>query len=404
MVGIYRDLARTPGVFRILLSQLTARFPWGMLSITVLLHIQALYGNYTAAGIVLAAQSIGQAIAGPMTSRMMGTFGTRRVLIITSAICASLLILIAVTVFPIAVVTAIAFVIGLSTPPVTPAVRTIYPKLVPGNQISALFSLDASAQEIIWIIGPVAAVFISTQVGTVWGLLVAAAFLIGGGIWFISSPQLGTVQIPPSRQRFGRILGRPTVLASSIIGFFFVASFAALEAGVVGAFGHGGIESGFILAIFSAGSIIGGLLFGHRDVTPWSMVLRASIVMVGTAVCLVSLNPFWLGIMLFFAGFGVAPMFAALFTVVSSTVRFSETAEAYGWVGTGQLVGVALGSAIAGVAIDSSGGFGGLLVSVLFLVATIISAGISVRWMPDLRGKDASPIPDTAPIQLPHKG
>lgn len=403
-MGIYRDLARTPGVFRILLSQLTARFPWGMLSITMLLHIQALYGNYTAAGVVLAAQSVGQAIAGPMTSRMMGTFGTRRVLIVTSAICAALLILVAVTVFPIAVVTALAFVIGVSTPPVTPAVRTIYPKLVPGNQISALFSLDASAQEIIWIIGPVAAVFISTQVSTVWGLLIAAAFLIGGGIWFISSPQLGTVQIPPARQRFGAILARPTVLASSIIGFFFVASFAALEAGVVGAFGHGGVESGFILAVFSIGSIIGGLLFGHRDVSPWSMVLRATIVMVGTAVCLVSLNPFWLGIMLFFAGFGVAPMFAALFTVVSSTVRFSETAEAYGWVGTGQLVGVALGSAIAGVAIDASGGFGGILVSVLFLVATIISAGISVRWMPDLRGKDASPIPDTAPIQLPHKG
>ncbi len=403
-MGIYRDLARTPGVFRILLSQLTARFPWGMLSITMLLHIQSLYGNYTAAGIVLAAQSIGQAVAGPMTSRMMGRFGMRKVLIITTSICAALLTLVAVTVFPIAVVTAIACVIGLSTPPVTPAVRTIYPKMVPGRQITALFSLDASAQEIIWIIGPVAAVFVSTQVSTVWGLLVAAIFMVGGGIWFLTSPQLGTVKIPPARSRFGAILGRPTVLVSSIVGFFFVASFAALEAGVVGAFGHGGVESGFILAVFSAGSIVGGLLFGHRDVSPWSMVFRATIVMVGTAACLVSLNPFWLGIMLFFAGFGVAPMFAALFTVVSSTVRFSETAEAYGWVGTGQLVGVALGSAIAGVAIDSSGGFGGILVSVLFLVATIISAGLSVRWMPDLRGKDASPIPDTAPIQLPHKG
>ena len=119
---------------------------------------------------------------------------------------------------------------------------------------------------------------------------------------------------------------------------------------------------------------------------------------------LISLNPFWLGVMLFLGGVGVAPMFAALFTVVSSTVRFSETAEAYGWVGTGQLVGVALGSAIAGIAIDSAGGFGGILVSVLFLIATVASAAMSIRWMPDLRGKDASPLPDTAPITLPHKG
>lgn len=403
-MGIYRDLTRTPGVVRILLSQLTARFPFGMLSITVLLHIQLHYGNYTSAGMILAAQSVGQAIAGPLTSRLLGRLGMRPVILVTTVVCVSLLTLIAVTVLPLVIVTILAFVIGLTTPPVTPAVRTIYPKLVPGKHISALFSLDASAQEIIWIIGPVVAVFVSIQISTVWGLLLAATFMLFGGIWFISCPEVGTVSIPPARKRLGAVLARPTVLISSIVGFFFVASFAALEAGVVGTFGQGGIESGFILAVFSAGSILGGLLLGHRDVTPWSMTFRSIIVLAGTALCLISLNPVWLAVVLFFGGIGVAPMFAALFTAVSSTVRFSETAEAYGWVGTGQLVGVALGSAIAGMAIDRAGGFGGILISVCFLGLTVIAALISTRWLPDLRGKDASPIPDTAPITLPHKG
>ncbi len=400
-MGIYRDLARNPGVLRILASQLTARFPFGMLSITVLLHIQLIYGNYTSAGVILAAQSVGQAIAGPLTSRLMGSLGMRRVLMATTIVCTSLLVLIALTRLPLTAVTAIAFVIGITTPPVTPAVRTIYPKLVPGNQVSALFSLDASAQEIIWIIGPVAAVFVSTQISTVWGLLLAAAFMLGGGLWFVLSPEVGAVRIPPSRRRLGAVLTRPTVIVSTVVGFFFVASFAALEAGVVATFGHEGVESGVILAVFSAGSILGGLLLGHRAVLPWSMVFRSTIVLAGTALCLISLNPIWLGVALFFGGIGVAPMFAALFTIVSSTVKFSETAEAYGWVGTGQLVGMALGSAIAGVAIDSSGGFGGLLISTVFMLATVLSAAVSVRWLPDLRGRDATPIPDTTPIPLP---
>lgn len=403
-MGIYRDLARTPGVFRILISQLTARFPFGMLSITVLLHIQLVYGNYTSAGIILAAQSIGQAISGPVSSRLMGRLGMRPVLATTMVVCASLLALIALTVLPLPLVAGIAFVIGLTTPPIVPAVRTVYPRMVQGNQISALFSLDASAQEIIWIIGPVAAVFISTQLSTVWGLLIAAGFMVGGGLWFILSPELGRVRIPPSRSRIGAVLRRPTVIVSTLIGFFFIASFAAIEAGVVAAFGHGGVESGIILAIFSAGSIVGGLTLGHREVRPWSLMFRSLIVLSGTALCLISLNPFWLAVALFLGGIGVAPMLAATFTIISSTVKFSETAEAYGWAGTGQLVGVALGSAIAGIAIDEIGARGGVLISVAFLVATVLAAAISARWIPDLRGRDASPIPDTAPIQLPHKG
>nr|WP_279549908.1 MFS transporter [Leucobacter weissii] len=397
-------MGRNPGVYRILLAQLTARFPFGMLSIIVLLHIQLAYGNYTAAGIVLAAQSIGQAISGPLAGRLMGRLGMRPVLLTTSIVCTALLTTLALTQLPLVVLTPLAFALGLTTPPVTPAVRTVYPKLVPGKQVSALFSLDASAQEIIWVIGPVVAVFVSGQLSTVWGLLLAALFMLGGGLWFTYSPEIGRVQIPPARRRFGAVLAQPTVLIATIGNFFFVASFAALEAGIVAAFGHGGIESGILLAIFSVGSILGGLLLGHRAVRRWSMFWRSVIVLVGTALCLLSSDPYWLAAALFVGGIGVAPFFAALYSSVSATVKFSETAEAYGWVGTGMLVGVAMGSALAGVAIDVAGGNGGIAVSALLLVITAVTAAISVPWLPDLRGRDATPIPDTAPIQLPHQG
>ena len=400
-MNVYLELRRSPGVYRIIAAQLLARFPFGMLSITVLLHIELVYGNFTSAGLILAAQSIGQAISGPIAGRLMGRLGMRWVLLVTTLICTALLVTIAVTALPIAVVTAIAFVLGITTPPVTPAVRTLYPTLVPGNRLTALFSLDASAQEIIWILGPVAAVFVSTQFSTVWGLLVAAACMFAGGLWFGLSPEVGRVAVPPSRRRLGAVLGRPTVIVSTLLTFLFVASFAALEAGIVATFGHGELTAGVLLAIFSVGSILGGLVLGHRDVRPWSIFWRVVIVLIGTALCLVSLHPVWLGVVLFLGGIGIAPFFAATLAIVSARVRFSETAEAYGWVGTGMLVGVALGSAAAGVAIDLAGGIGGILVSTLLLVVTAVAAAIGVAWTPDLRGRDAGPRPDTEPVTLP---
>ncbi|MFX6019144.1 MFS transporter, partial [Acinetobacter baumannii] len=84
-------------------AQLTARFPNGMISLAVLLHIEHVTGSYGAAGLVLAATSVGQAIAGPVTSRWMGRWGMRRVLTVTLVLCAAAIAAIALLVVPLPV-------------------------------------------------------------------------------------------------------------------------------------------------------------------------------------------------------------------------------------------------------------------------------------------------------------
>lgn len=407
-MNLYRDLGRNPGVFRILGSQLLARFPFGMLSIVMLLHIQLRFGDYTSAGIVLASSSIGQAISGPLSSRLMGRFGMRRVLSTTSVLCALVMLLIAFAPLTLAVIVVLAFFMGLSTPPVTPAVRTLFPKLVPGNQLSALYSLDAAAQEIIWIFGPVVAVFASSQFGPAVGLAVAAGFLLIGGAWFIASPALGAVKIPPAKRGFGAVLRHPSVVTSTLIGFFFVASFAAVEVGIIGAFegegsggGHGSMNSGIVLAVFAAGSLLGGLLLGHAPIRPWSLLIRMGLVLIGTLLCLVHLNVWWLSIMLFIGGIGTAPTFAALSAMIAATVPLSETAESFGWSTTGHLVGTAAGSAIAGIIVDDFGARGAILVSAVCLAVAIGCAAATMRWIPDLKGRAIEVPPETGPVTIP---
>ncbi|WP_374946747.1 MFS transporter [Agreia sp.] len=395
----YSSLLKTRGVARIIAAQLTARFPFGMLSLAFLLHIEKVHDSYGAAGLVLAALSVGQAIAGPLTSRLMGVWGMRQVITLTMIICAVAISAIALLPLTIPAAMGVALVAGLTMPPIQPAVRTIYPKMVNSKQLTPLFSLDASAQEIIWVVGPVITTFVSTQVGTVWGILLAVVFLVGGGTWFIASPELGRVRIPRSRRKLGAVLTKPPVLLATIVGFLLVAACAAIEAGVVATFGHDGLEAGIVLAIFAVGSLVGGLSLGHVPIGPWALARRMFVVFVGTALAAVSLNIWWLAVTLFVAGIGIAPALAVMFSIVSASVRFSDTAEAYGWVGTGQLIGAAVGSAFAGFLIDGQGASGAFYVAgVLGLLGFLVPL-VGKRWHPDLRGKDASPIPDTEPVQ-----
>lgn len=400
-VSTYSSLLKTPGVARIIAAQLTARFPFGMLSLAFLLHIEHIHHSYGAAGLVLAAMSIGQAIAGPMTSRLMGVLGMRAVLWATLTLCAVAVAAIGLFVMPIPLTMAIAFFAGLSMPPIQPAVRTIYPKMVNSRQLTPLFSLDASAQEIIWIAGPVAITFVSTQVGTVQGILMSVAIMLLGGFWFISSPEVGRVRIPRSKRRFGVVLGRPPVLLATVVGFLLIGSCAAVEAGVVANFGEGSPFAGIVLAIWALGSLVGGLAFGHVPIGPWALARRMLIVFVGVVISTFMLWSWWgLSITLVIAGLGIAPALAVMFAIVSASVKFSDTAEAYGWVGTGQLIGAALGSALAGFLIDANGPIGAFWIAGAFALIGFIVPALAHRIHPDLRGRDASPIPDTEPIPV----
>lgn len=406
-MSTYSDLLKTPGVARIISAQLVARFPFGMLSLAFLLHIEQITGSYGAAGLVLAATSVGQAIAGPLTSRLMGLWGMRRVISITLIICALMVSTIALLPMSVLMYMIVGALAGLSMPPIQPAVRTIYPKMVNSRQLTPLFSLDATAQEIIWVVGPVVTTFVAIQISTVWGIMLAVIFMVGGGIWFLSSPELGRVRIPRSKRKLGAVLRRPPVLLATGVGFLLVGACAAVEAAVVATFGHDGAEAGIVLAIFSIGSIAGGLGLGHVPIGPWSTARRMLVVFIGmglaaVVMAMVSANAvfWWLSGALFISGLGIAPALAVLFAIVSASVKFSDTAEAYGWVGTGQLIGAALGSAAAGFLIDSNGAVGGFWAAAIFALVGFIVPVLAVRYHPDLRGRDASPLPDTEAVPV----
>jgi MFS family permease len=202
------------------------------------------------------------------------------------------------------------------------------------------------------------------------------------------------------------------VLLNTSGGFRLVGAGAATEAGVVATFGQGNSTSGVVLSIWAIASLVGGLLLGHLPVAPGTLAKRVALVTAGTLLAAVAIviwtgtaAEFWtLSGALVIAGIGLAPALAVMFASVSASVRFSDTAEAYGWVGTGQLIGAAAGSAVAGFLIDyiagthGAAGLGGFIIALVFAAVGAIVPTMFRRWLPDLRGRDASPIADTEPV------
>lgn len=371
-------LRAAPKSVILLLAQLVARFPFGMLSLAFIIHIQDVTGSYAIAGIALGAETIGASISGPILARYMAIFGVRRVIAIATVITtASFLSMGFVPPEPLLLVF-LSFLVGISSPPIQPAARTIYPLITPKPLLPQLYSLDAAAQEIIWVIGPLVATLVAAQFGNLAMLWTIAFIQIFGSIWLLLNKSVAQAKIPLSKTAVGRVLKNPAVTAVTFLGLLFVGSFAGVEVGAVALFEKS--VAGVMFAVFSVGSLLGGFLLAPRVKSRRALPLFIGLTLAGYSLILVDpLNAIWVGGCLFVAGVGVAPTLGILALWVAEGTTGSETAEAYGWTTTGQLVGFSAGSALAGIAIDTVAPPAALLVSIVFGLATLLAAIYAVR-------------------------
>ncbi len=369
----YMELIRVPGVVGVTASQLFARLPLGLLSLAILLHVQELTGSYAVGGAVVAAASIGEAVAMPMTARLLGRIGMAPTLVAAALVNGVSMAVLAFAHVSTPVLMALGFLVGASVPPLLPAVRALYPQMVPGDGLRALFALDTTAQELIWVIGPVAATFLASAVSTSIPLVFSGAVTVVGTLWFLLSARRFRPQIARSAAAFGKVLTQPSVILAMVASLALVASFMALEVGVLALFGEDKISAGVALAAASVGSLVGGVVLGHRRLGVRGLVLSLMAVALGTMMFGLA-GSYWLQLAALFAsGLGFAPALAALYVMVSHETDQESAAEAFGWLNSGALVGGAMGTALGGVIADSAGPFGVFMASAGLALAAAVT-------------------------------
>ena len=373
----YIEILRLPGILRVTASQLLARLPLGMIALATLLHVEHSVGSYAVAGVTVACVSVGEAVAAPILSRLVGVTGVPLTLMVAAVANAASLVLLSAVPLEGATPFLIGLLVGVSVPPVMPAIRAVYPRLVPRDKVGSLFALDTTAQELIWVGGPILAVLLSSSLSTAFALWVAAGITLVGTAWFVTTPKLADVTIPRATEAAGRVLRYRSVQIAMVSSGALVASFTALELGVVARFDGDEAIAGLLLAASALGSLIGGLLLGHRRFRLREIVGALAIVAAGTALAGVDRGVGLLLVALFISGFGFAPALAALYYMVSNEVDEKSSTEAFGWLNTAALFGGAAGAAIAGVVSESLGVPGAFLVAVLLATSATVSPAIA---------------------------
>lgn len=384
------------GTFAVLWWQLVARSPSGMLTIALLVWGESHLDSYALAGSIVAGYSVGFAVGAPLSARLLRVFGTTRVLLVTAVISGSALGGIAIADPSLPAAIGLAAVAGLSFPPVTPLARSMYSRIVPPAQIEQVYALDAVAQEFIWVLGPLAATLIAAAMGPPAAIAVCAGvLLVGAGVFAFLRPtrefQLrpaatgtatagtaaaGTAATgpgsPPSRVR------RPVTFALALlvaIGFFLVGGGAVVEVLIVSSFGYQHLATGLLLGVTAFGSLVGGLTIGRRRVVERTLTLRLLIVVAGMAAAATLFQvPALLAVPLFVSGLGVAPAFAAVHTIIARTIPAPRRTEAYAVSHSGQLVGMATGTAVAGILVEQVAGPVVLLVAAASVLAAAVLA------------------------------
>jgi MFS family permease len=189
-----------------------------------------------------------------------------------------------------------------------------------------------------------------------------------GTAWLLLNPPMRTLRIERSRSSVGKTLTSRPVILAMIASLTLVASFMALEVGVVASYGEQKGLAGVALAVSGLGSLVGGLTLGHRKLSTHGLVATMAVVAIGTACTGLAPDRTFQIVALFFAGFGFAPAMSTLYLASSRAVKPHAAAEAFGWLNTASLVGAAVGTALAGFANDAFGGAGS------FVTATVLAA------------------------------
>lgn len=360
----YREFLSLPGTSRLLVSSLAARLPLGMSSLAILLLVRVQTGSFAIAGIAVGAFTLSSAATSPVQGMLVDRLGGDRVLVAFAVGQAGALVAVVLAAQARAasgVVVVLAALAGALAPPVSASVRALWPRVAPtARAIETAYQLDAITQEVIFTAGPLLVAVVVATASPAAAVLLATAIAVAGTVWFATAPaskRWHDARRPESRRTAITVRGLWIVLGvTALMGFGIGAVEVGLPGLAVAAGSHA--AAGLLLALWSMGSMVGGLAYGSRT---WRAPTTARypvllLLVVVTTAPLILAQSLAAGVPLsLLAGVGYAPMLACQYAIVGALAPSEVATEAFTWTTAGLIAGIAGGNAVAGSLVQAGG-------------------------------------------------
>jgi MFS family permease len=370
----------------VVFAAFVARLPLSMMGLATVFFVEQKTGSAAAAGAAVAAFSVTAAALAPARGRWVDRHGIREglvplVLLHASATAAFLFseVLSDRVVFLVLV----AGLGGATAPPISAAMRALWPSLVGPHSIDAAYGAEAVLQEVSYLLGPVLVGLLVAVASAATAIAVAAVLTAVGGLAFARHEAVGRLaRAAGSRRGPLRSTGVKVILAAL---FFTSLAGGVLELAIpTFADRHSApAAAGVLIAAMAGASLVAGLWYSSRRwrATAAQRFIGASaIATLGYLLMVPAASLPALAVGALVVGFTSAPSIAAVYSILDDVAQRDAGVEAVTWITTATAAGAALGAALGGSLIDAAGMRASLTVGVAALaVATSLTFALRAR-------------------------
>ncbi|MGH8861733.1 MAG: MFS transporter [Jatrophihabitantaceae bacterium] len=373
MLQTYRAVFRAPGSAAFAAAAFVMRIPIAIYPIGLVLILSARSGHYGFAGVLSGVYVFANGAGNPALARLSDRFGQRRLLVPASLVHVAATVVLAVCIvakLPDWTLLAPTAVCGFTYLSVGSLVRARWSYVLAGRpELNTAYSLESTLDEVIFVVGPLVATLVATQVVPVVVLFVSITLVLGGAVWLAAQRDS---EPPPHEVDAARHVSAVRERGMPLLTTFAVAMgmiFASAEVTVVafcGQHGHRSL-SGVVLACFAFGSATAGFVYGsrhwHTDLLT-RFRLQATVFALLPVLFLAAVNIGVLAGCAVVVGAGIAPTLITAFALIERIVPSPSLTEGLAWLVTGLSVGYGLGAAMVGSIADAHGARTAFLVTI----------------------------------------